>query len=91
MSVTVIPTVVEAPATATNGLEKGFEQLEIGGRIKIIQTTVLFRSAKILRRVQEICGDLLLPTLKEKPISLCWCENPGNNKIIIFFNVVYLL
>ena len=53
MRMTVIPIVVGALGTTTKGLEKGLEEWEISGRI---QTTVLLRSTKILRKVQETGG-----------------------------------
>ena len=45
-------------------LDKGLEELEIGGRAKAIQTTGLLRSTCILRRVLETWEDLLslIPT-----------------------------
>ena len=49
----VIPTVVGALGTVIEGLVKILEDLEIGGRVETIQTTVLLRSARILRRVLE--------------------------------------
>ena len=45
--------------TVTKGLLKGLENLKIGGRVETIQSTVLLRTARILRRVQETWGDLL--------------------------------
>ena len=39
--------------TVTKGLLKGLEDLEIGERVKTIQTTALLRMARILRRVLE--------------------------------------
>ena len=42
---TVIPIVIGALGTIPKGLEKGLEDLEIGGQVKTIQTTVLLRSA----------------------------------------------
>ena len=40
MKVTIVPIVVAALGTITKGLWKGLEDLEIGGRVEIIQTTV---------------------------------------------------
>ena len=40
--------------------KKRLVELESRGRIKIIHRTALLRSARILRRVQEIYGDLAL-------------------------------
>ena len=53
MKVTVIPIVIGAFGTVTEGLIKGLEDLEIRGRLETIQTTALRRSARILRRVLE--------------------------------------
>ena len=53
MKLTVIPTVIGAFGTITKGLLKGLENLEAGGRVETIQTTTLFRTARILRRVLE--------------------------------------
>ena len=55
----VIPVVTGVLGTVTKGLIKGLEDLEIRGRVETIQTTTLLRSARILRRVLETCGDLL--------------------------------
>ena len=52
VQVTIIPVVIRAFGTVTKGLLKGMEDLEVGGRVKTIQTTAL-RSARILRRVLE--------------------------------------
>ena len=35
------------------GLLKGLEDLEVGGRVEIIQTTALSKTARILRRNPE--------------------------------------
>ena len=54
MKVTVIPILIGALGTVTNGLVKGLEEAEIRARVETIQTTALIRSARILRRVLEI-------------------------------------
>ena len=64
---TIIPIVIDAFATVTNGLLKRLEDLEVGGRVKTIQTTAVLRTARILRRVLETWGDLLSLKLKWKP------------------------
>ena len=51
--VTIIPIVMGALGTVPKGLEKGLETLVIVGRIDTMQTTVLLRTARILRRVLE--------------------------------------
>ena len=53
MKVTIIPIVIGAFGTVTKGLLKGLEDLEVGGRVEIIQTTALFRTARIPRRILE--------------------------------------
>ena len=58
MKVTVIPIVVGALRTVPNGLWKRMAKFEIR-RIKTIQTTVLWRTVRILRIVQETMRDLL--------------------------------
>ena len=59
MKVTIVPIVIGALGTVTKGLLKGLEDFEVGGRVETIQTTALLRTARILRRVLEIRGDLL--------------------------------
>ena len=51
MKVTIIPIVIGAFGTVTKGLLKGLEDLEVGGRVEIIQTTL--KTARIPRRVLE--------------------------------------
>ena len=53
MKVIILPIVIGAFGTVTEGLRKGLEDLEVGGRVEIIQTTTLLRTARILRRVLE--------------------------------------
>ena len=51
MKVTVIPIVIGALGTITNGLVEDLEDLEITSRMETIQTTELLRSARIPRRI----------------------------------------
>ena len=74
MQVTIIPIEISAFGTVTKGLLKGLEDLEVGGRVEIIQTTALLWTARILRRVLETWGDLLSLKLQCKTISKRWCE-----------------
>ena len=69
MQVTIIPIVIGAFGTVTKGLLKGLEDLEVGGRVETIQTTVLLRTARILRGVLETLGDLLSLRLQWKTIG----------------------
>ena len=74
MKVTIIPIVIGAFGIVTKGLLKGLEDLEVGGGVETIQTTALLRTARILRRVLEIWGELLSLKLQWKTISWHWCE-----------------
>ena len=53
MKVTIVPIVIGAFVTITEGLLKGLEDLEVSGRVETIQMTALLRTARILRRVLE--------------------------------------
>ena len=48
MKVTVVPVVISALGTVTKGLVQGLVDLKIIGRVEIIQTIALLRSARIL-------------------------------------------
>ena len=69
MKVTIIPIVIGAFGTITEGLLKGLEDLEVGGRVETIQTRALLRTARILRRVLETWAGLLSLKLQWKTIS----------------------
>ena len=69
MKVTIIPIVIDAFGTVTKGILKGLEDLEVEGRAETIQTTVLMRATRILRRVLETWEDLLSLKLPWKTIS----------------------
>ena len=83
MHVTIIPIVVDAFRTVTKGLLNGLEDLEVGERVETIQTTGLLRTARKLRRVLEIWGDLLSLKLLWKTSSICWYEKKPTIIIII--------
>ena len=68
MSVTVISIVIGELETIPKGLVMGLEKLEIGRRAESIQTAVLLRSARVLKRVLETWGDLLSFKLQWKTI-----------------------
>ena len=57
MKVTIIPIVIGAFGTVTKRLLKELEDLEVGGRMKTMQTKALLRKVRILRRVLETWGD----------------------------------
>ena len=69
INMAIIPIVIGAFDTVTKGLLKGLEDLEVGGRLKTIQTTALSRTTRILRRILETWGDLLSLKLQWKTIS----------------------
>ena len=69
MKVTIVPIVIGALGTITKGLLKGLEDLEVGGRVETMKTTVLLGTAKILRRVLETWEDLVSLRLQWKTIS----------------------
>ena len=79
MLVTIIPIVIGAFGTVTKGLLKGLEDLEAGGRVDTIQTTALWRTARILRIVLETWGDLLSLRLQEKPSANADVKSSNNN------------
>ena len=68
--VTIIPIVNGSFGTVNKGLLNGLEDMEVGGRMETIQTTVLLRTDRILRKVLETWGDLL---------SLNSCERLSSN------------
>ena len=53
MQVRIIPIIIDAFGTVTQGLLKGLEDLEIGGRMETIQRTTLLKTDKILRIVLD--------------------------------------
>ena len=69
IKVTIIPIVIGTFSTLTEGLLKGLEDLEVGGRVETIQTTTLLRTARILRRVLKTWEDLLSLKLQWKTVS----------------------
>ena len=67
MKVTIIPSVIGVLDTVTKGLVQELEDLETKGRVETIKTTALFIvhwTARILRRVLEAWGVLLLLKLQ---------------------------
>ena len=60
----VIPIVIGARGTISNWLVKRLDDLEIRGQAKIIPTTELLRSARILKTFLETGGEQLFYTLQ---------------------------
>ena len=83
MTVMVIRIAVGASRNVPEGLERGIEQVEIRGRIETIQTAMLLRTTKLLRRVLESGGDLLSLRLQWNLTSKRSCEKPAKSKTII--------
>ena len=81
MKVTIIPIVNGAFDTVTKGLLKGLEDVEVGGRVETIQTTVLLRTARILRRVLKTWGKLAVP--QKRPSAKTDEKNSKGVMIII--------
>ena len=69
MKVAVIPIVIHALGMVFKGLLRRLEELATGGCGKTIQTTVLLRSTRILRRGLETWRNLLSFRLQWKTIS----------------------
>ena len=69
MKVTVIPIVIGLLDAVNKELVQEREDLEIRGLVESIQNTALLRLARILRRVLEAWGNLLLFRLQWKTIS----------------------
>ena len=59
IKVTIISIVIGDFGTVTKRLLKGLEDLEVGSRVETMQAKALLKTARILRRVLEIWGDLL--------------------------------
>ena len=51
---TIVPIIIRAFGTVSNGLLKVLMDLEVGGRGKTIQTAALLRTASIVKRVLQI-------------------------------------
>ena len=74
MNVTIIPIRIGALSSVTKGLLKGLDDMEVDRWVETIETTVLLRMDRILRRVLETWWDLL--SLK---LQLMWKTLKGNN------------
>ena len=75
MKVTIVPIVIGAFGTITKRLLKGLEDLEVGRRVKTIQTRALPRIVRILRVDLETWGDLLSLSSSEKPSAKADVKN----------------
>ena len=84
----VIPIVIGALGTVTKGLIEVLEDLEIRGRVEIIQTTVLLRSVRILRRVLETC---CYSDSRGKPSANAGVKISQMSKIIIIIIIIIIM
>ena len=65
MQVTIVPIVIDAFGSVTKRLLKELEDLEVDGRVETIQTTVLLKTARILRSH----GDLRRLAVTQTPMK----------------------
>ena len=72
---TIIQIAIGTFGTVTKGLSKRLEDLEIRGRVEIIQTTALLRTARIMKRVLESSER----TLADADVKNCQGINNNNN------------
>ena len=78
MKVKVISFLIDTLGIIPKILANGLEYLEIREE-DITQTTLLVRSARILRRILVTWQDVLLLKLKWENPSWYWCEKLKNN------------
>ena len=69
MRATGIPFVIGALGTVPKGMKKRAGRVGNRGTFREIQTTILMRSARIVRRVVDMWGDLLSLRLQWKTVS----------------------
>ena len=62
----IIPIVIGAFGTVNEGLSKGLEDSEVGGRVETIQTTELLRTAK---DTEKSPGDLRRLAVTRTPVK----------------------
>ena len=91
MKVTIISIGISVFGTVTKGLLKGVEDLEVGRRVETIETTVLLRTARILRIVQETWEDCCHSDSSEKPSANAGVKNSQKSKIMITGNFLNVL
>ena len=92
MKVIIILIVIGAFDTVTEGLLKGLEDLEVGGRVDTIQTTALLKTARILRKFLETGGDLLPLNLPMKDHQLKLMSKTLMSKYYIYTYIyIYII
>ena len=81
MKLIVMPLVLDTLGAISKGLVKGLGNLETWGQVQTTQATGSLRSARILRRVLEIWGDLLSRKLQWKPSANVGVKNSERSKM----------
>ena len=66
MKVTIVPIVIGAFSTVTEGLLNGLEDLKVGGRVETIQTTELLKTAQ---NTEKSSGDLRRLVVSQTPVK----------------------
>ena len=92
MKLVVIPIITGSLGTVSKSLQGRLEELQIRDGIKTIQTTALFRLARILRRVLEIWWDLRplrLEQKKKKNKSRKQWNNNNNRSTLVGYLIPY--
>ena len=64
----VIPIIIGALGTTPKLLRRRLEDIGIETKIVELQKSAILYSGRILRKVLDICEDLLSPNLKEKDL-----------------------
>ena len=79
MKVTITPIVIGEFGTVTKGILKGLGELEVGEQVETIRITSMLKTARILRKVLETWGDLLLLRLHSADVENSKGVNNNNN------------
>ena len=74
MQVKIIPIVIRAFGTVTKGLLKALEDLEVGGRVETIQTTVIENGQNSKKSPRDLRRFEWQLNLQWKTLNLRWCE-----------------
>ena len=74
MKVTIVPIVIGALGTITEGLLKGPEGLEVGGRVETIQNDSIVENGQNTETSPGDLRRLVVTQLQWKTIRCRWCE-----------------
>ena len=75
MKVTIVPIMIGAFGAVNNGLLKGLEDKGIRGRVEIIQTTALLRTARITEKSPGDLRRLAVTGSSERPSAKADAKN----------------